>query len=319
MNAEGTVAEVPAGAARFAVVCGERDEVLALRRRAVKPTRTPLGPRGRRRGTTRARGGRPTGVRALPPSAATVLYTRALLDLDEAVAAAITEVVKGVPLTPERTDAAADGAGPADPKSIRALLARLRKLPGEHRALLRKPLALLNIVAKRTEIHSQEEWRRALKELGVSLDDVITPDLRAIITEWKRRNIALIKALPELAANGVARTIEKHKGARVETLARHIEEATGASESHARLLARDQTLKLYSQVTQERHQAAGVTEYVWRSSRDERVRERHKALDGTRQKYSDPPVVDEATGRRAHPGDDFQCRCTADPVLPGID
>ena len=102
-------------------------------------------------------------------------------------------------------------------------------------------------------------------------------------------------------------------------VARAIEEATGASESHARLLARDQTLKLYSQVTQERHQAAGVTEYVWRSSRDERVRERHKALDGTRQKYSDPPVVDEATGRRAHPGDDFQCRCTADPVLPGID
>ena len=29
MNAEGTVAEVLAGAARFAVVCGERDEVLA--------------------------------------------------------------------------------------------------------------------------------------------------------------------------------------------------------------------------------------------------------------------------------------------------
>ena len=29
MNAEGTVADVLAGAARFAVVCGERDEVLA--------------------------------------------------------------------------------------------------------------------------------------------------------------------------------------------------------------------------------------------------------------------------------------------------
>jgi SPP1 gp7 family putative phage head morphogenesis protein len=73
------------------------------------------------------------------------------------------------------------------------------------------------------------------------------------------------------------------------------------------------------QVTQARHQAAGVTEYVWRTSRDERVRQRHKELDGSRQKYSDPPVVDEATGRRAHPSDDFQCRCTADPVLPGID
>ncbi len=273
----------------------------------------------RRRAPKRARGGRPTGVRAVPPSGPMTTYARALLAVDAAIAEAITREVARAGLAPTRADAAADGSGPAEPEVLRALLRRLRKLPGEHRALLRKPLALLNIVAKRTEIHSKEEWRRALKELGVSLDDVISPDLRAIITEWKRRNIALIKALPELAANGVARTIEKHKGARVETLARHIEEATGASESHARLLARDQTLKLYGQITQARHQAAGVTEYVWRSSRDERVRRRHKDLDGTRQRYAEPPIVDPATGRRAHPGDDFQCRCTADPMLPGID
>ncbi len=319
MNAEGTVAEVPAGAARFAVVCGERDEVLALRRRAVKPTRTPLGPRGRRRGTTRARGGRPTGVRALPPSAATVLYTRALLDLDEAMAAAITDVVKGLPLTPERTDAAADGAGPADPDIIRLLLKRLRGLLGGLHLLIRRPLDVLKLVSSRVLGHSEREWQRQLKALGVNIDDVAAPDVRQLRALWQRRNLDLIKTL---AADKVARvehTIRAHRGARVETLAKRIAEATGTGDGHARLLARDQTLKLMGQVTQARHQAAGVTEYVWRTSRDERVRQRHKELDGTRQKYAEPPIVDPATGRRAHPGDDFQCRCTADPVLPGID
>ncbi len=50
-------------------------------------------------------------------------------------------------------------------------------------------------------------------------------------------------------------------------------------------------LKLNGEIAQARHKAAGVTEYVWRTSRDERVRSRHKALEGTRHAYSEPPVV----------------------------
>ncbi len=258
-------------------------------------------------------------MRALPPSAATALYTRALLDLDAAMAEAITEVVNSVPLTPERTDAAADGAGPADPDLLRLLLKRLRGLLGGIHLLLRRPLELLKLVSSRVIGHSEREWQRQLKALGVNLDDVAAPDVRQLRQLWQRRNLDLIRALSVAKVERVERAIRAHRGARVETLAKRIAEATGTGDGHARLLARDQTLKLMGQVTQARHQAAGVTEYVWRTSRDERVRQRHKELDGSRQKYSDPPVVDEATGRRAHPSDDFQCRCTADPVLPGID
>jgi SPP1 gp7 family putative phage head morphogenesis protein len=109
------------------------------------------------------------------------------------------------------------------------------------------------------------------------------------------------------------------RGARVEEIAQRIAETTDATASRARLIARDQTLKLNAEITEARHRAAGVTEYVWRSSRDERTRERHKELDGTRHRYSDPPVIDERTGRRGNPGDDYQCRCTADPVITGFD
>lgn len=274
----------------------------------------------RRRAPKRpTRPARPSGVRAVPPSGPMATYAAALLDLDAELRALITREVEAAGLAPTRTDAAADGDGPAPAETIKALLARLRKLAGDHLTLLRKPLALLKLVASRTSEHSAAQWSRQLRALGVSLDDVAGPDLRAAIAAWRRQNAQLIRSLVQEKVQRVARAIEEHRGSRVETLARRIQEATGTGEGHARLLARDQTLRLYGQVTQERHRAAGITEYVWRASRDERVRRRHRELDGTRQKYAEPPVVDEASGRRAHPGGDFQCRCTADPILPGID
>jgi SPP1 gp7 family putative phage head morphogenesis protein len=110
--------------------------------------------------------------------------------------------------------------------------------------------------------------------------------------------------------------LDEGAGDRVEDIAAKIREETQATPARAQLIARDQVLKLNNGVTQARHVAAGVTEYVWRTSRDERVRSRHKELEGTTQAYTEPPVVDRRTGRRAHPGGDYQCRCTAEPIIP---
>jgi len=78
-------------------------------------------------------------------------------------------------------------------------------------------------------------------------------------------------------------------------------------------------LKLNAQITQVRHEAAGVTEFIWRTSKDERVRADHEILDGKRFRYDEPPIVDRRRGDRALPGVYFQCRCIAEPVIPGFD
>ena len=84
---------------------------------------------------------------------------------------------------------------------------------------------------------------------------------------------------------------------------------------HAQLLARDQIAKLNGDITQQQQQDAGVVEYVWSTSGDSRVRPSHAALNHKRFRWDDPPVVDEKTGRRCHPGKDYQCRCCALPVF----
>src|SRR5690606_18026343 len=82
--------------------------------------------------------------------------------------------------------------------------------------------------------------------------------------------------------------------------------------------AREQIGKLNPKIQQERQQAPGAETCIWRTSKDSRVRESHRALDGTTQRWDTPPIVDEKTGRRAHPGEDFQCRCRAEMDVDAV-
>jgi SPP1 gp7 family putative phage head morphogenesis protein len=87
------------------------------------------------------------------------------------------------------------------------------------------------------------------------------------------------------------------------------------SANKANFLARQETSLFFSKFSMNRASSAGVRRYRWSTSHDVRVRDRHKELDGTIHSVDDPPVVDLKTGRRAHPGEDYNCRCAAIWVL----
>lgn len=108
-------------------------------------------------------------------------------------------------------------------------------------------------------------------------------------------------------------------GARHETVAKLLEKRLGVTESHAKLLARDQISKIVSDFEQERQTRAGITRYEWRTLNDGRVRERHEELRGKIFSWDDPPIINEKTGERGHPGDDYQCRCYASPIFEDLD
>lgn len=154
-----------------------------------------------------------------------------------------------------------------------------------------------------------------LRTAGVPVNQVV-PNAEARKQEWLRANTDLIKAEADLRRR-VERIIADplNQGRSVADIAKLLEEQAGYSTSRAVLTARDQTLKLYGQIQQERQQNAGVTRYIWTTSLDERVRPDHADLDGTIQRWDDPPIVDQRTGRRGHPGFDFQCRCSAVAVI----
>jgi SPP1 gp7 family putative phage head morphogenesis protein len=118
------------------------------------------------------------------------------------------------------------------------------------------------------------------------------------------------------------------EGYRFDKLIPKIKQRYGVSVRKAKFLARNETSIFMSKYHEQRYGEAGITDYIWSTSHDARVRpalfltpnERaesgnHRVLDGRTFSFSNPPVVDPPTGRKANPGQDYNCRCVAIPVL----
>lgn len=175
-------------------------------------------------------------------------------------------------------------------------------------------------LAKDIEAVGQRVLRRGIREQSkiLRLPGLATPQsAKLAVPIWREANVDLIQSIPKEDILRMDLVLEKaySEGWPVADLAAEIESQFSVTSSRAALIARDQTMKLNAQITQETHLSVGVTEYTWSTSRDSRVRDGHRSLDKTRHSYSDPPVVDDK-GRRAHPGEDYQCRCVAIPILP---
>lgn len=142
-----------------------------------------------------------------------------------------------------------------------------------------------------------------------------------ILEQFRNQNVNLVEEAGRAYAKQVRDVFDSPEAhtKRIEELQKDLVERAGVSKARAELIARDQTLKLNGQINQVRQAKAGITQYKWSTSLDSRVREGHADLEGSIQDWSNPPLVDEKTGRRAHPGQDFQCRCLAIAVIPGID
>ncbi len=135
-----------------------------------------------------------------------------------------------------------------------------------------------------------------------------TQNLRLYIKKWTSEEIVKLRTRVEASAV---------EGNRYETLIATIQKSYGVSQNKAKFLARQETSLLMAKFKETRYRDAGSTEYIWRcvaGSKNHPVRPFHKKLDGTRQTWESPPIVDK-NGNRKHPGEDFGCRCTARPLI----
>lgn len=157
-----------------------------------------------------------------------------------------------------------------------------------------------------------EEFRKVVKSaLGVDVF-AAEPWLADVLEASTTANVALIESIPNKLLPEVEGLINRayNGGMRVEALADEIFGRFDVAESRAKLIARDQTSKLNGALTRLRQQNVGVEQYIWRTSLDERVRDSHAEKEGQTFSWSNPP---DDTG---NPGDDYQCRCYAEMVLP---
>lgn len=167
---------------------------------------------------------------------------------------------------------------------------------------------------------SAKDWKRVVeKTLGINiLDDYHSGEFYSEQLQlWIDENVGLISTLPDELLGDMQSIVENGflNGRSNRDIVKDIQTQFGVSRNKAKFYATDQLSKLNADITHQQQTECGVEEYVWSSSRDQRVRERHAQLDGTKHRWDTPPIVDTKTGRRAHPGEDYRCRCVALPVF----
>lgn len=262
---------------------------------------------------------RPMWRRRLPrqyqPTAARVAYFRAIRTLlDRARALVERELLPRLPHLLEqarrereatfRTDAPGDEVNKLMDELSKKYFDELR--PSEIEALA------VRAADETSRFQKVQLDRQVRAAFGV---DVLhaEPSLRPLSTAFVSENVALIKSIPNKYLDDVEATVTRaiRRAATPTDLTQELQERYEVSESRARLIARDQLGKYYGQINQARQQALGVEEYVWETSQDERVREEHADRQGEVFRWDDPP-------EGGHPGEDYQCRCFAAPVLDEI-
>lgn len=182
-------------------------------------------------------------------------------------------------------------------------------------------------IAQRLDDHSAEEFARMLQAVSIDITkDMFMGDFfRYELERWIEENITLISTLPHKTLSAMRQIcLEGYReGKSISTITKEIQDTyTSVGKKHARMIARDQTGKLAAKVNQSRQEAAGVKEYIWVCNIDGRERDCHRALNGKRCRWDTPEPqwyykkgkVKVYTGK-AHPGEYFQCRCRAKPII----
>ena len=162
--------------------------------------------------------------------------------------------------------------------------------------------------------HSKAFRRAAKRALGVDLAAVVRDeDLSDMLRVASLRNAALIRSLGDDAVGRVQRAVLDGlvAGHGATRLAKELQRDFGVLRSRAELIASDQTAKLNADLNRFRQTQAGVTTYEWVSSRDERVRDRHRKLDGTRYRWGQRTGAEDGLP----PGKPIRCRCIARGIL----
>ena len=136
-------------------------------------------------------------------------------------------------------------------------------------------------------------------------------------------NAEIIRSMPERVAKQVTEMVarEANEGLRPEAI---MEDVLGKwphmTRAHAMLIARTESSKASTALTQARSEAAGIRWYVWRSEEDSRVRDSHRLMDGVLINWDDPPSPEALAGESRtygnyHAGDIFNCRCYPEPLI----
>jgi len=169
---------------------------------------------------------------------------------------------------------------------------------------------------------NQKLWNKLSAKMSQELKKELS---KAPAKTWMQKymddNVGLIKSIPIDAAKRVHKLIKENQyvGLRSTDLIDEIMRIGSISENKAKMIARTETSRYSTALTQMRSESIGADWYVWKAVGDFRTRKGHKRMDGVVVSWNDPPSPEKLVGEKAygeyHAGETFNCRCYPEPIL----
>lgn len=164
----------------------------------------------------------------------------------------------------------------------------------------------------------EDQFKKSVKSISVAPQ--LTPDrARRISDEWSENMKLFIKDWTEKEIVSLRKEVKKSAltGSRYESLIGTIEKSYGVSTRKAQFLARQETSLMMTKYKETRYTEVGVNHYRWQcvsGTEAHPVRPMHRSLNGKIFTWDNPPVTSEDNIRN-NPGQDFNCRCVAVPLV----
>ncbi|MBQ6349820.1 MAG: minor capsid protein [Methanobrevibacter sp.] len=208
--------------------------------------------------------------------------------------------------------------------SISRVLAILNTYKGAKlRIFLKNADKIIHKWLKKASQSTDESIRKVLfemsgKEISINYNRAYDDILRLIID----RNVQLITNTTSQTLTNIENIVfdGMTTGGGWGEIEKTLKEQKEISRNRVRRIARDQTAKANEALSELTQRENGVKFFMWRTMGDERVRERHRPLDGKIYKWGDVeerlPIIDKLKGKVIHgyPAQAVNCRCIALPV-----
>lgn len=223
-------------------------------------------------------------------------------------------------------------------QSENVFVQKIRSIDRKLESVIPKELASklkIEHIFDRTIFKVEKEFQQSVKNITIS--PTLSKSARERISqEWQTNMHLWIRNFTEKEILSLRRLIRVNveKGNRYEAVTKTIEDSYGVTARKAKFLARQETSLLVTKMKEIRYQDAGINEYKWRcvsGTPQHPTRKRHKALSSMSDKgkvfqFTRPPnTAEEGNPDRDayegpggffnNPGQDYNCRCTAIPVI----
>lgn len=227
------------------------------------------------------------------------------------------------------------------PPNIRNVISTSKARFDEKIGIIDKKLSKIlgEDIASKLHIAPQFEsnlWK-VEKEFHKSVENItVAPQLseeqnKKVSDEWQNNMRLYIKKFSEEQITDLRQKVRDNvfQGSRREGMIKDIQDSYNVTQKKAKFLARQETNLLMAKYKETKYVAAGLPEYRWGCVKmphqstpqaiykPGEVRYSHGILEGKTFSWNDPPITTAPgqTQRRNNPGQDYNCRCFAIPIV----